>query len=887
MKLLSTELFSPRVIKTSFVALCCASLFSCSSSLSTSSLQRDGSAYISQVQAQARANVISNVQYDLTFFLSEHSQFSAISTVHFDLSSVPKSLTLDLNKANIKQFSINGTKVYPNYNGAYIVINQSLLVSGNNTVVVEFTREHSTNGEGLHRFVDPVDNNVYLYSHFEPAAAQQMFAVFDQPDLKATYQINVHAPKDWQVISAMRETNVVDQGDTNLWTFPVTPKLSPYNFSMHAGPYKVWEDNSGRYPMRLFSRQSVADQVTPQDWFTYTKQGLAFFDRYFGIDYPFKKYDQVLVPDFLYGAMENAGAITFSEDRFLFNAQMTAEQKERLAGVIMHEMAHQWFGDLVTMKWWNGLWLNESFASFMGTLATSEATEFSHAWRTFYASGKQAAYHQDSLVTTHPIEVPVPTSQNAFDNIDAITYQKGASTIKQLRHLLGEETFRRGVSQYLQQYSYKNAELDDFINSLAKASGRDLSQWTKEWLYAAGVNTIKAQYTCQGNQIDSFALIQTAEDSQHPTLREQRVQIGLFNTHRYGLEMQQSHAVTYKGAYTEINELIGEICPDLVYPNYDDWGFVKVELDQKSFTTAKQQLNLVSDPLLRSMLWQSMWDSVVDGKTSMEQFINIVLINAPLEKDYTILGQVLDNMQRAKNYLDLMAPMHASYNSKISKALSQMSLRMSMEHYRNRDFQRRWFDAYINLSSHGDALEHIQSLLKNKSHIKGLTIDQDLRWAMIRQLNRYDYGDAHALLAAEKRLDQSDSGEKAAIAAEVIRPESALKRQWLNRIEHNDNMAFSKIRVAMYNLYPAEQKLLSAATAEQRFANLPLMDDKGPVFMRSFAAQLIPMDCSSSNIDAISHVLNRQTSLSALTRRALLEARQQEQRCINIKQMLN
>jgi aminopeptidase N len=287
------------------------------------------------------------------------------------------------------------------------------------------------------------------------------------------------------------------------------------------------------------------------------------------------------------------------------------------------------------------------------------------------------------------------------------------------------------------------------------------------------------------------------------------------------------------------------------------------------------------------MLWQSMWDSVVDGKTSMEQFINIVLINAPLEKDYTILGQVLDNMQRAKNYLDLMAPMHSSYNSKISKALSQMSLRMSMEHYRNRDFQRRWFDAYINLSSHGDALEHIQSLLKNKSHIKGLTIDQDLRWAMIRQLNRYDYGDAHALLAAEKRLDQSDSGEKAAIAAEVIRPESALKRQWLNRIEHNDNMAFSKIRVAMYNLYPAEQKLLSAATAEQRFANLPLMDDKGPVFMRSFAAQLIPMDCSSSNIDAISHVLNRQTSLSALTRRALLEARQQEQRCINIKQMLN
>jgi aminopeptidase N len=285
-------------------------------------------------------------------------------------------------------------------------------------------------------------------------------------------------------------------------------------------------------------------------------------------------------------------------------------------------------------------------------------------------------------------------------------------------------------------------------------------------------------------------------------------------------------------------------------------------------------------------LWQSMWDSVIDGKTSLDQFLNIALINAPLEKDYTILGQVLGNLQRAKNYLDLMAPANAAYNSKISKALSQMSLRMSMESYRNSDFQRRWFDAYISLSSHGDALKHIQSLLQSKSHIKGLSIDQDLRWAMIRQLNRYDYGDAQALLAQEKHLDQSDSGEKAAIAAEVIRPQSSLKRQWLNTIENNDSMAFSKIRVAMYNIYPAEQKLLSAATAEQRFANLPLMDDKGPVFMRSFAAQLIPTDCSATNIDAISHVLDTQTGLSPLVRRALLETRQQEQRCVKIKQTL-
>jgi len=324
---------------------------------------------------------------------------------------------------------------------------------------------------------------VYTYSHFEPAAAHQMFAVFDQPDLKATYQVTATAPADWHVVSTTRESKIEDLGALRRWTFPTTKKLSPYNFSLHAGPYKVWEDKSGKYPMRLFARQSVAAQVTPEDWFRYTKDGLVFFDQYFGIPYQFEKYDQLLVPDFLYGAMENAGAITFAEGRFLHKAKMTDAQRQSLASVIMHEMAHQWFGDLVTMQWWNGLWLNESFASFMGTLATAEATEFKDAWQAFYSGGKQAAYAQDQKVTTHPIEVPVASTANAFDNIDAITYSKGASTLAQLRHLLGAEVFRKGVHNYLAKYSYQNAKLEDFIGSLGEAAGHDLSQWTQDWLY--------------------------------------------------------------------------------------------------------------------------------------------------------------------------------------------------------------------------------------------------------------------------------------------------------------------------------------------------------------------------------------------------------------------
>ncbi|MFS1437387.1 aminopeptidase N [Shewanella sp. 10N.286.48.A6] len=871
--------------KSALIALVCSSLFACNATVPNIK-PRDGSANITQGQAKARSNVVSEVDYQLSFTLTGETRFEAISKIDFSLASTAEALTIDLNQANISKLLINGKSLYPNYNGAYLTINPLLLSSGKNTIEISYSREHSTNGEGLHRFEDPVDGKVYLYSHFEPAAAQQMFAVFDQPDLKASFQITVEAPPSWQVISTMAETHIEDLGDSKIWTFPATPKLSPYNFSMHAGPYHVWQDNSGKYPMRLFARQSVAEQVNYQDWFTYTKQGLSFFDDYFGIDYPFKKYDQLLVPDFLYGAMENAGAITYSESRFMVKDTMTAAQRQRLAGVIMHEMAHQWFGNLVTMKWWNGLWLNESFASFMGTLATSEATEFNHAWRSFYASGKLKAYQQDSLVTTHPIEVPVASSNNAFDNIDAITYSKGASVLMQLRHLLGAETFQQGVQQYLKTYSYQNAQLADFINSLAKASNRDLSQWTQEWLYQAGVNTLTAQYQCKDHRISKFSLLQSAPSEDFATLREQKVQVALFRAARHFIHHSTTVAVTYKGAITEVPELVGEYCPDLVYPNFDDWGFVKVELDQRSFNTVKQQLAKVSDPLLRSMLWQSMWDSVSDGHTSLKQFINVALVNAPLEKDYTILGQVIGYLTEVQKNLHSMAPNHKSYATKVSKALTQMSLRMTMEHHDDADFQRRWFDAYISLASDNAALGHLADILAGIAPIKGLTISQDLRWKIIIQLNRYDYPNSAALLANEKQQDNSDSGQKSAIAAEVSRPQASLKRQWLHKIQDDSRLPFAKARIAMDHLYPSEQKLLSAATAEQRLDTLSEIDKKGPVFMRAYNRALIPMDCSNANIEALSEVLNTQTGLSKMTRRALLEARQQEQTCVSMSEAL-
>jgi len=866
-------------------ALAVASVFFAGAAATSTAFAADApraeNPYLSQADAAARSARVSNVAYVLNFTLTGKESFSGTTTVQFDLKDKDQPLTLDLDKATIRKLTVNGKEVQPQYNKWFITLAAADLAAGRNTVSVEYERLHSTNGEGLHRMVDPVDGRVYTYSHFEPAAAHQMFAVFDQPDLKATYQVNVTAPADWTVASTTRETKVEDAGASKHWTFPVSKILSPYNFSMHAGPYKVWEDKSGKYPMRLFARQSVAPQIQPEEWFKYTKQGLAWFDDYFGIPYQYEKYDQLLVPDFLYGAMENAGAVTFAERGFMHKDKMTASQRHDLASVIMHEMAHQWFGDLVTMQWWNGLWLNESFASFMGTLATAEATEFKNGWQYFYTQGKARAYVSDEQVTTHPIEVPVPSTANAFDNIDAITYSKGASTLKQLRHLLGEETFRKGVHNYLVKYQYKNAKLDDFIGSLGEAAGRDLSQWTKDWLYQPGVNTITANYSCAGGKISNFNLQQTAS-AQYPVLREQRVQVALMDKQ---MKVGKVVAVTYKGANTEVPELKGAACPDLIYPNYQDWGFAKAKLDKHSFASARKSLSKVEDPLLRAMLWQSLWDGVRDGELPLNEFVQAVLNNAPSEKDYVVLGDVLTKTAQAKAYLDKMNP-DAAYSRKTAAALEQMTWKGAQSS--EGDFQRRWIGQYVAFATTPEAQKRLAGLLDGSVKVNGLNVSQDLRWTIIEHLNAVGYKGSDALLAAEQAKDKSDTGEAAALAATVARPDAKVKEEWIAKIgDTQSKLPFSRLRTAMESMYPASQTRLAEQTAAERLAQLPVLDKAaGPVFMRTYATRMIPASCTADSVARLATAAEQDKELSAGTRRALLVTHQEDARCVTIRKAL-
>jgi aminopeptidase N len=846
---------------------------------------REDNEFLSQQAAAARSARVSNVAYTLDFALTGEPTFSATSSIEFDLSDNAQPLTVDLDKAQIRKLSVNGRELQPQYNQWFITIPASALKPGRNSIRVEFTREHSTTGEGLHRYVDKADGRVYLYSHFEPAAAHQMFASFDQPDLKATYTLTATAPKDWVVVSTTRETSIDDLGAMKRWHFPATPKLSPYNFSMHAGPYKVWEDDSGKYPMRLLARQSLADQVAPADWFRYTKNGLAYYDEYFGVAYPFKKYDQILVPQFIYGAMENAGAVTFAEESFTSHTAMTAVERQELASTILHEMSHQWFGDLVTMRWWNGLWLNESFASYMATLGSAKSGEFKQPWLAQYRS-KQGAYRTDSSLATHPIEVPVPSTANAFDNIDAITYTKGASVLHQLRAQIGEETFRRGVHDYLVKYSYQNATLDDFIESLAKAAGRDLKPWAQEWLYQPGVNTLAADFECRDGKVSRFALKQGVANPAWPTLREQLVQVALFDVAGDKLVLSDKLPVTYRGASTDVPALVGKACPALVYPNYEDWGFAKVTLDSRSFDSARQHLTHTDDVLLRSMLWQSLSDGLREQRVALPDYLDALLTNAPLEPEYNLVRQALMGIDAGQDMLQTYGPANAAtrkYAAATSRRMEDTLWAGMLANAGERDKAKYWFNTYVGVASTQAGLANLRAVLDGKARADGVEIDQELRWSIVERLNRFDAPGSEALIAAELARDGSESGQLSAIAAAAGRPDPKAKAEWLAKIQAlpTKELPYAKLRVAMRSLFPAGQEALAEASTEQRLATLAKIEASADrVFMRSYGGNMLAGTCTAASVARLQKASQSTAGLSEGVRRDLLSALEDDQRCL-------
>ncbi|MEN9608632.1 MAG: hypothetical protein RLZZ06_563, partial [Actinomycetota bacterium] len=629
-------------------------------------------------------------------------------------------------------------------------------------------------GEGLHRFVDPVDGEVYLYSQFEVPDSRRVFAVFEQPDLKATFQFTATTPAHWTVISNQTTPKPVAlDGGKALWEFTPTPRISSYITALIAGPYvgevsSLVSSNGKTIPLGFWCRSSLKQYLDHDYLFDITRAGFEFFEKTFSTPYPFEKYDQIMAPDFNAGAMENAGAVTFNEI-YVFRGAASEAIQERRVVTVLHELAHMWFGDLVTMRWWNDLWLNESFAEYTSTLATAEATSWDEAWTTFASGEKAWAYRADQLPSTHPIVAEINDLEDVMINFDGITYAKGASVLKQLAAWVGRDAFAAGVAEYFKKHAFGNAVLADLLAELEKSSGRDLKGWSKQWLETAGVNKLELELAVDGEGvISTFNVLQSAI-AEYPTIRDHRMAIGFYNLVDGKLIRTDRLELDVTGVSTPVPSFIGKKRPDLILLNDDDLAYAKIRLDAASWQFALANLDKFEDSLARTMVWMAAWDAIRDGETPAREFVSLVLGNIQAETQGSALQTLLRQLVTVAHYYVAPETREATI-TKVGKRLWGLAQAAKPGSDAQLMFTR--FTAkFANTSELGDVLA---GLLDGSIALEGLTIDQDRRWELLIGLSALGRV-SQSEIDAELAKDNTANGQKFAFHAEAVVPTAAAK----------------------------------------------------------------------------------------------------------------
>lgn len=740
-------------------------------------------------EARTRAALVDVQSYDVTLDLTTGpATFGSTTTVRFTSREAGASTFLDLIAPSVHRVVLNGVELDP----SDVVADSRIRLDGlaaENEVVVVADCAYMNTGEGLHRFVDPVDDEVYLYSQFEVADSRRVFAVFEQPDLKATFAFTVTAPAHWVVVSNSPEAGapVPVEGGANrnggadhgsaTWTFEPTPRISSYITAVVAGPYhhehgELTSRDGRTIPLGVYCRGSLAQHLDTDNILDITRAGFAFYEEQFAFPYPFAKYDQLFVPEFNAGAMENAGAVTFLES-YVFRSKVPEATVERRAVTILHELAHMWFGDLVTMRWWDDLWLNESFAEFASTLATAEATRWTSAWTTFSSLEKGWAYRQDQLPSTHPIAADIRDLEDVEVNFDGITYAKGASVLKQLVAWVGQDQFFAGVRQYFQKHAWGNTELRDLLTELEATSGRDLSAWSALWLEQSGVTLLRPEIASEVGadgveRITALAVRQEVPGT-HPVQRPHRLVVSGYDVVDGRLERVQRVELDVDGERTEVPALVGEKRPDLLLLNDDDLAYAKVRLDERSLATAIAHLGGFTQSLPRTLVWAAVWDATRDGETPARDYVDLLLGNIAHETDSSVVLVLLRQLHTA---LDLYVA--AEHRTATEVAAADRLWTLATDAPGGSDTQLQLVKAFALRASTPEQLDAVAALLDGGTRLDGLSIDTDLRWELLTSLVTGGRAGA-AEIDAQLEADPTATGQRAAAAARAAIPTADAK----------------------------------------------------------------------------------------------------------------
>lgn len=768
-------------------------------------------ANLTRVEAEERKSIVQYpIQYSVDLDLTQgDTTFVSTSTIQFG-AKAGESTFLDLIADEVTAVTVNGESVEPSevFADSRIALNN---LRERNEVVVTALCRYSTTGEGLHRSVDPSDGNVYLYSQFEVPDARRVYAVFDQPDLKAVFTFSVLAPCSWIVTSNMPVERTEDTDQMTLdgtlgtkpaehakrWTFAPTPTMSSYLTAICAGPYAEWhttyQNEDGRtIPMAQYCRQSLKDDFAKDvDYlFDITKKGFAFYAKTWGVPYPYAKYDQIYVPEYNAGAMENIGMVTI-RDSYVFSSKVTDALAERRVVTVLHELAHMWFGDYVTMKWWNDLWLNESFAEFTSTLATAEATEWHDAWATFCSGEKSWALNQDQLSTTHPIVAPINDLNDTYVNFDGITYAKGASVLKQLVAYVGRDKFFEGINHYLYRHAYSNATLNDLLTELEGTSGRDLKTWSAQWLEQAGINTIATDlHTAQDGTISELTLHQFAP-TDHPVLREHRLAVGFYNEDEESGKVVRTDRIELDvaGEATTVTGAAGKPRPQFLLTNDDDLTYTKLRFDDESLAFATANLYRFDDALARAVIWLALWDMTRDGELAASDFIDTTLKLLSTETESTTFRYALACLSTTVwHYTD------RTKRAAIAQHTAQALLDLAKQAPAGSDMQFQLISAYLTYGVEGDSAfaDTVRGLLSGSRVLEGLELDNNFRWSLVRALSSINAIDEEDIQQELERKDTTENREFA-LAARAARATADAKAWAWNEALHDEVLTNSQL----------------------------------------------------------------------------------------------
>lgn len=797
-------------------------------------------------EAKLRSHTLEGISYEISLALTRDHGFSGIVKIHFTCKNPANRVFLDFHGKLIDSVKVNGQIVETIYKNSKIEL--SHVNEGLNSAEIEYQNDYSNDGLGLHHYIDPEDTEFYCYSQCEPYSANRIFPCFDQPDLKATHKLSVAAPSVWKVIGNEKLENRIalpklpgSTASQTLHVFNTTPRMSTYLFAVCSGPYDEYrhDTNELNLELGLFCRKTLSKYMNPEIYFRWSIEGFKYYNSFFGYTYPFSKYDQLFVPEFKFGAMENIGCVTY-RDQFLFKDPPSKLMLSRVCEVFLHEMAHMWFGNLVTMKWWEDLWLNESFATFMSFLAKEDKLLHEHptVWIEFL-SKKGWGYATDQLSTTHPISTPVENTNQTESNFDGISYSKGSSVLKQLYFIVGKETFSKSLQLYMHKYQYSNAEFDDFIQVIAeqaRESGNpiDINHWANIWVKTAGLNELEPViHKDENGKVTSLVIKQTAALTDHTTLRDHKIIVELFDSSMNSI--QKSTITVQPQAETVFDQFNGlpVACAIL---NVDDWGYCKIRIDESSFEVLKDHLSKINEPLTRQLVYRALWDMVRDIKMSAVELIEFVLAQLSHEKDTDIASIVLDTASAALTYIPIGPHkenlMHQLFELSIEKLARSTSDSEAIS-FKNK--------ASGFIYHPEDVQRAVQWLATNQPDVPNWKLGQQDRWTILKRHAEIST-DAQELVTEERKRDPSDTGHIAALYCEAAYPNAESKHAiWERIVNQGQELSNYDREAVMHGFNRPRQGDLINWFADLYFEKVPeILANTEKEFAKVFCSYLLP-----------------------------------------------